>query len=146
MCVLPLCLRDHCHVSFASQTAAVSQHGTVRDRTLPIVALHTGLRAEELCRLKREHVHLGRRSAHVSIYGKRNKFREVPLNSTARNALASYMQSLPSESAYLSPSRKRGESDGHVSPVGERALVYIVSKYAERARVRDLSPHVQPQS
>jgi integrase/recombinase XerD len=50
--------------------AAVSQHGNLRDRTLLIVALHTGLRAEELCRLKSEHVHLGRRSGHVSIYSK----------------------------------------------------------------------------
>jgi len=70
--------------------AAVSQHGSLRDRTLLIVALHTGLRAEELSGLKREHVHLGRRSGHVSIYGKRNKYREVPLNSTARDALISY--------------------------------------------------------
>jgi integrase/recombinase XerD len=121
--------------------AAVSQHGSLRDRTLLIVALHTGLRAEELCGLKREHVHLGRRSGHVSIYGKRNKYREVPLNSTARDALTSYLQTLPSESTYLFPSRKRGESDGDVGPVGERALIYIVSKYAEQARVRDLSPH-----
>lgn len=51
--------------------AAVSQHGNLGDRTLLIVALHTGLRAEELCGLKPEHVHLGRRSGHVSIYGKR---------------------------------------------------------------------------
>ncbi|HLZ22361.1 MAG TPA: tyrosine-type recombinase/integrase [Ktedonobacterales bacterium] len=121
--------------------AAVSQHGSLRDRTLLILALHTGLRAEELCRLKREHVHLGRRSGYVAVYGKRNKYREVPLNSTARDALSSYLQTLPHESAYLFPSRKRGESGGDVGPVGERALVYIVSKYAEHAHVRDLSPH-----
>ena len=44
-------------------------------------------------------------------------------------------------STYLFPWRKRVESDGDVGPVGERALVYIVSKYAEQARVPDLSPH-----
>ena len=121
--------------------AAVSQHGSLRDRTLLIVALHTGLRAEELCSLKREHVHLGRRSGHVSIYGKRNKYREVPLNGTAREALTSYLPTLPDGSTYLFPSRKRGGSSAQVGPVGERALVYIVNKYAEQARVRDLSPH-----
>jgi integrase/recombinase XerC len=120
---------------------AVSQHGNLRDRTLLIVALHTGLRAEELCGLKREHVHLGRRSGRVTVYGKRNKYREVPLNSTARDALTTYLPTLAHESAYLFPSRKRGETDGNLGPVGERALVYIVNKYAEQARVRDLSPH-----
>ena len=90
--------------------AAVSQHGNLRDRTLLIVALHTGLRAEELCGLKPEHVYLGRRSGHVSIYGKRNKYREVPLNSTARDALTTYLKSLPDGAIYLFPSRKRGGS------------------------------------
>lgn len=121
--------------------AAVTQRGSLRDRTLLIVALHTGLRAEELCRLKPEDIHLGRRSGHVAIYGKRNKYREVPLNSTARDALTSYVQTLPDGAGYLFPSRKRGGSSAGVGPVGERALVYIVNKYAEQARVRDLSPH-----
>ena len=121
--------------------AAVSQHGSLRDRTLVIVALHTGLRAEELCGLKPEQVHLGRRSGHVAVYGKRNKYREVPLNSTAREALSDYLKTLPEGASYLFPSRKHGRSRAGVGPVGERALVYIISKYAERARIRDLSPH-----
>jgi integrase/recombinase XerC len=104
-------------------------------------AIHTEEYAEELCGLRREHVHLGRRSGHVSIYGKRNKYREVPLNSTARDALTSYLQTLPGGSTYLFPSRKRGESDGDSGPVGERALIYTVTKYAEKARVCDVSPH-----
>jgi hypothetical protein len=86
-------------------------------------------------------VHLGRRRGHVAVYGKRNKHREMPLNSTARDALTSYLQTLPHESTYRFPSRKRGDSGGGVGPVGERALIYIVSKYAEQAHVRDLSTH-----
>jgi integrase/recombinase XerC len=121
--------------------AAVSQHGSLRDRTMLIVALHTGLRAEELCGLKREHVHLGRRGGHVSIYGKRNKYRDVPLNSTVRDALSRYLQTLADGSSFLFPSRKRRGASAAVAPVGERALIYIVSKYAERAHLRDLSPH-----
>src|SRR6266508_908674 len=112
--------------------AAVSQHGNLRDRTLLVVALHTGLRAEELCRLKPDQVHLGRRSGHRAIYGKRNKYREVPLNSTAREALTSYLQTLPPEATYVFPSRKH--STDVVGPIGERALIYIIGKYAEWAR------------
>jgi hypothetical protein len=80
------------------------------------------------------HVHLGRRSGHVSIYDKRNKYREVPLNSTARDALTSYLQTLPDGAAYLFPSRKRADSTAGVGPVGERALIYIVSKYNTPSR------------
>jgi integrase/recombinase XerD len=119
--------------------AAVSQHGSLRDRTLLVVALHTGLRAEELCRLKADQVHLGRRSGHMAIYGKRNKYREVPLNSTVREALTSYLPTLPSGATYVFPSRK--QSTDAVDPIGERALIYIIGKYAERARVADVSPH-----
>jgi integrase/recombinase XerC len=119
--------------------AAVSQHGSLRDRTLLVLALHTGLRAEELCRLRPDHVHLGRRSGHVAVYGKRNKYREVPLNSTAREALTTYLQTLPQDATYLFPSRK--SSTAGSSPIGERALLYIIGKYAEQARVPDLSPH-----
>lgn len=121
--------------------AAVTQYGSLRDRTLVVVALHTGLRAEELCRLKPEHVHLGRRSGHVAIYGKRNKYREVPLNSTAREALTSHLNTLPPGAPYVFASRKRGRSSELVGALGERALVYIISKYAAQARVTDISPH-----
>ncbi len=125
----------------AALVAAVSQHGTLRDHTLLVLALHTGLRAEELCRLQPKHVHVGRRSGHLAIYGKRNKYREVPLNTTAREALTNYLPTLPSETAYVFPSRKRGRAGETAGRLGERALVYIISKYAGQARVVDVSPH-----
>jgi integrase/recombinase XerC len=75
--------------------AAVTSHGTLRDRAVLILALHTGLRAEELCTLQRSNITLGKRSGHVAIYGKRNKYREVPLNGTARTVLAEYLPTLP---------------------------------------------------
>jgi integrase/recombinase XerD len=75
----------------------------------------------------------------MAIYGKRNKYREVPLNSTVREALTSYLPTLPSGATYVFPSRK--QSTDAVDPIGERALIYIIGKYAERARVADVSPH-----
>lgn len=63
----------------------------------------------------------------------------MPLNSTARDALMSYLQTLPEAASYVFPSRKHTTEP--VSPIGERALVYIIGKYAKRARVPDLSPH-----
>ena len=71
--------------------AAVERYGSLRDRTLIVVGLHTGLRSEELCGLKPSHVKMAKRSGHLKVWGKRGKYREVPLNATAREALARTM-------------------------------------------------------
>lgn len=61
---------------------AVTASGSLRDRTLIVLMLHTGLRVGEVCQLKREHVTLNKRSGSVQVHGKGNKYREVPLNTT----------------------------------------------------------------
>lgn len=91
--------------------AAVERYGSLRDRTLIVVALHTGLRSEELCGLKPSHMKVAKRSGHLKVWGKRGKYREVPLNATAREALAEWMTELPEETPCLFPSRK-GEKNG----------------------------------
>jgi site-specific recombinase XerD len=57
--------------------AAVTKAGTLRDRVLIVLLLHTGLRAREICRLRRDQVKLGKRSGLLEVIGKRNKCREV---------------------------------------------------------------------
>jgi hypothetical protein len=42
--------------------SAVTRYGTARDRALIVAALHTGLRAEELCGLNPEHAIVNKRS------------------------------------------------------------------------------------
>ena len=115
--------------------AAVTKAENLRDRVLIVLLLHTGLRARELCRLRRDQVKLGKRSGFLEIIGKRNKYREVPLNATARKALEEYAPTLSAESIFLFPS---GKTKGALS---ERALGYIVKKYARMARLPDVSPH-----
>jgi len=75
--------------------AAVSAAGTLRDRTLIVVLLHTGLRAGEVCGLLRSDRTIGKRSGSLRVTGKRQKQREVPLNATARAALQEYLPMLP---------------------------------------------------
>jgi integrase/recombinase XerD len=115
--------------------AAVTKADNLRDRVLIVLLLHTGLRARELCQLRRDQVKLGKRSGFLEIIGKRNKYREVPLNATARKALEEYVLTLSAESTFLFPS---GRTKGALS---ERALGYIVKKYAREARLPDVSPH-----
>ncbi len=128
----------------AALVAAAENYGTPRDRTLIVMALHTGLRAEELCNLKCEHVKIGKRSGHLMVYGKRGKYREVPLNATAREALREWMELLPEGSPWLFPSRKGKTKDSgkkEPQPISVRGLGYLVKRYAELARVEDVSCH-----
>jgi integrase/recombinase XerC len=128
----------------AALLAAVERYGSLRDRTMIVVALHSGLRAQELCQLKPQHVKLGKRSGHLKVYGKRGKHREVPLNSTARAALSEWLDELPTESEWLFPSRKEkknGSGERETRPIGVRGLAYAVKRYADLARVEDLSSH-----
>ncbi|MGB3633043.1 MAG: tyrosine-type recombinase/integrase [Rubrobacteraceae bacterium] len=127
----------------AALVAAVERYGSLRDRTLIVLALHTGLRSEELCGLKPSHVKMAKRSGHLKVWGKRGKYREVPLNTTAREALAEWMKELPEETLCMFPSRKgekNGDGERGLRPITDRALGYIFAKYAVLAKVEDVSP------
>ncbi len=71
----------------------------------------------------------------LRVRGKRNKYREVPLNSTARDALTAYLTTVPREAPALFCSHKTGVA------LTERALGYLIAKYAALAKVADVSPH-----
>lgn len=115
--------------------AAVNATGTLRDQTIIILLLHTSLRAQELCTLTRQQIHLGKRNGTLRITGKRKKVREVPLNTTARSILDRYLKTLSPECSYLFPSEKTQRA------LTGRALGHLITKYAEQAQVADISPH-----
>jgi len=114
--------------------AAVTNEGTLRDRVLFVLLLHTGLRAREMCQLRRDQVKLSKRSGTLEVIGKRNKYRDVPLNATVRSILEEYLPTLPTDAVFLFPSRKRAAA------LSERALGYIIKKYADAAHLADVSP------
>ncbi len=95
--------------------SAVMTIGSLRDRTIILLMLHTGLRARDVCTLQRSNVVVGKRSGLLKVYGKRNKYREVPLNATARKALAVQRSNAcsPPECA---------KNGGHVLPIASRGL------------------------
>ena len=101
--------------------------------------LHTGLRAQEVCTLTRSHVRLGKRSGSITVHGKRNKYREVPLNATARAALLAYDPLLVKPHAQDTTPIFRSEK--RRARLTERGLGYLVKKYVEQAELRDVSPH-----
>lgn len=118
-----------------SWVAVVTKVGTFRDRVLIVLLLHTGLRAREVFRLRGDQMKLGKRSGFLEIVRKRNKYREFPLNATARKTLEEYLATFPATTAFLFPS---GKTKGVLS---EQALSYIVKKYAQAAKLPDVSLH-----
>ncbi len=74
--------------------AAGTLAGILRDRVLIVLLLHTGLRAREVCQLRRVQVKLGKRSGFLEIIGKRHTYREVPLNAPAQPARATCWKSI----------------------------------------------------
>lgn len=61
--------------------------------------------------------------------------REVPLNATARSILNQYLETHSSECSYLFPSERTQRA------LPGRALGHLMTKYATRAQVTDISPH-----
>lgn len=118
--------------------AAVTETGSMRDRAIVMLLLHTGLRARELCTLVCTQVRLGKRSGIITVYGKHNKYREIPLNATARAALLAYDPSLLNRPQHATPLFL---SEKKHTQLTERGLGYLIKKYAERAHVSDVSPH-----
>lgn len=118
--------------------AAVTEIGSLRDRTIITLMLHTGLRAREVCTLTRSQVCLGKRSGTLQVLGKRNKYREIPLNATARIALEEYDPLLRKSSQDTTPLFRSEKTQDRLT---ERGLAYLVKKYAQQAKLADVSPH-----
>ena len=114
---------------------AVSRYGTLRDRTMILLLLHTGLRASELCGLRPDQMTLGERSGQLRVVDTRNNTRSVPLDATAHSALSEYLPSLPASTPWVFLSEKTHQA------LSERALGYLVKKYARLSHVADVSPH-----
>lgn len=99
------------------------------------VLAHTGLRVTELCRLRLQDVEMSERKGRISVYGKGDRYREVPLNAEARRALKEYLAVRPASAAPQVFIGQRG-------PLTESGVWRIVHKYALLAGLEGVSPHV----
>ena len=119
----------------AQLMASIQRENNQRDVTIITLMLHSGLRVSEVCNLTWAQVVLQPRSGYLKIWGKRQKYREVPLNSTARQTLYDLRQEIgtvPDGAVFASVRTK-----GKLTP---RAIGFIVKKYANRANL-DIHPH-----
>jgi len=115
----------------AALIRAVKESENLRDEAVITLLLHTGLRVDELTKLKVTDVIINPRGGHVKVMGKGNKYRDVPLNATARKILARWLETQPEE--YLFPGQK-----GRLT---NRAVRDIIYKHAYVSKLEDVSPH-----
>lgn len=103
-----------------------------------VTLLHTGLRVEELCALTWEAVAISPRAGSARVVGKGKKLRTVPLNATAREALAAIRpEQAPGAPPEATGAVFRGKR-GPYTPRGVRDLLAILGR---RAGVADVHPH-----
>jgi integrase/recombinase XerC len=104
-----------------------------------ITLANTGLRVGELIALDQADVQINARSGLIIVRrGKGSKYREVPVNVEARNAIGAYLAVRPqpdreTDRLFLG---QRGE------PLTSSGVWRMLDKYARQAGLNDVSPHV----
>ena len=128
---------------------AVRRSGNLRDLAIITMLLHTGMRVGELCNLKVSDIRISTNSNMVTVReGKGRKRRNVPLNSTTIGVLKDFIKSFDNneEVTYIAgsnPERERFLFYGQKRmPLTDRGVRYVIQKYAYKAKIDNLSPHV----
>lgn len=111
---------------------AVERYGSTRDKALVYVLLFCGIRVGELVTLQVEDLEIKQRMGKMTVRGKGDKYREVPLPSIVRRALKEYVGERKSGPLFL----------GQRGPLTVRGVQQILKKYAYHARIEHLTPHV----
>lgn len=109
-----------------------------RDKAILAVLVDTGIRAEELCGLQLQNVHISTQEGYIKVLGKGRREREVPLGKTSRLLLQSYIKRYrpvtENQTVFLS---HRSES------LTYNALRHMVKRWGKRAKLTGVrcSPH-----
>ncbi len=113
------------------------RHGNKRNLAILLTLRHTGLRVGELCNLRLGDVVVTERKGEVRVRGgKGNKDRTIPLNNDVRLALTAYLAVRPAVSTEHVFIGQRGD------PLQTDAVQLIVRKYARRAGMTGVTPHI----
>jgi site-specific recombinase XerD len=83
---------EHIRAMFAACEREYTPELVARDRAILSLLLDTGIRANELCSLTLENVHLDTQDAYLTVSGKGFKQREVGLGKQSRTTLHKYIR------------------------------------------------------
>lgn len=110
----------------------------LRNLAIVRVLMFCGLRASELCGLRICDITVSERKGAMTVLGKGNKTREIPINIEARRYLAEYIEKR----------LKQGDGEeskvfiGNRGPITSNCVWRIITKYGARAGIEEeLHPH-----
>jgi integrase/recombinase XerC len=113
------------------------RHGNKRNLAIVQLLRHTGLRVGELCNLRLGDVAISERKGEVLVRGgKGNKDRTIPLNNDVRRAVEAYKEVRPPVAGDHLFVGQRGQ------PLRPQGVQIVVAKYAQRAGLPEVTPHV----
>ncbi len=116
---------------------AAEQDGNKRNLAILLTLRHTGLRVGELCNLQRGDLAISERKGSLVVRsGKGDKDRTIPLNNDVRLALSAYLAVRPAAATDHVFIGQRGD------PLQTDAVQLIVRKYARRAGLTAVTPHI----
>lgn len=116
---------------------AVEQSKNTRDLAIVLTLRHTGIRVGELCALRIPDLIIRDRKGSLLVRsGKGDKDRTIPLNNDGRRALQAYLVQRPAVADDRVFVGQRGE------PLRPEAVQLIVRKYAHRAGLPEVTPHI----
>lgn len=100
--------------------------------------LNTGIRESELCNLELTDIEITERKGTMIIRsGKGNKYREIPLNKDARNALQNYL-----ENSRPADTKSKKVFIGQRGALTRSAIYKIVNKLGTKAIGKNVYPHM----
>src|SRR5215213_5819195 len=114
----------------------VERHGNTRDLAIVLTLRHTGVRVSELSSLLLGDVETSERKGSLTVRsGKGGKFRVLPMNVDARQAITAYLKVRPTVSADHLFIGQRGQG------ISSKAVELVVTKYGRLASLEDVTPH-----
>jgi site-specific recombinase XerD len=113
------------------------RHGQPRNLAILQLLRHTGLRVGELCNLRLDDLTISERRGTLLVRsGKGDKDRTVPLNNDVRRAVTAYLPVRPLVTDDHLFVGQRGD------PLQPQGVQLVVRKYAQRAGLPDVTPHI----
>lgn len=120
---------------FALRRAA-EKEGNPRNLAIILLLLNTGLRVSEMAGLTLEDVEISERKGQVTVRGKGNKVRTIPLNADARRALKEYLAKRPAVDHRALFVGQKGE------PLGKLGIEYQLNVLGRLAGLERVTPHM----
>jgi integrase/recombinase XerD len=115
---------------------------SARNYAMVLLLYGSGIRCSELCSLKWKDVQSNRQGGQITVLGKRDKTRSIPLHPKVWEALKAYKPSDATLDEYVFESRQTTKRNGIASRrLTETQVWRIVSKIARSAGIEGVSPH-----